>query len=93
MTKSFGSKKTTMALTMMLTISLISAYFVMVPSAAVAQTSSVSQCNGMDNVGGQAIECHYTVENNLDGSVTSSTVTLIVSSGPEMVTGSLMGAM
>ena len=68
-------KKPSMILALMLAISLIFMIFVASPPTASAATS-VSQCNGTDNVGGQAVECHYTVTNNLDGSVTSSTVTL-----------------
>ena len=58
-----------------LVLSLIAALSVLLVPAALAQTS-FSQCNGVDNVGGQAVECHYTVTNNLDGDSTSSTVTL-----------------
>ena len=68
-------KKPSMILALMLAISLIFIIFIASPPTASAATS-VSQCNGVDNVGGQAVECHYTVTNNLDGSVTSSTVTL-----------------
>jgi hypothetical protein len=56
-------------------IVLISGLFAIGPIAATAQTA-VSQCNGTDNVGGQAVECHYTVTNTIDGATTSSTVTL-----------------
>lgn len=56
-------------------VSLISGLFVAGPITASAQTA-LSQCNGTDNVGGQAVECHYTVTNTLDGDVTSSTVQL-----------------
>lgn len=56
-------------------VTLVSLAFVAMPISASAQTS-LSQCNGTDNVGGQAVECHYTVTNNLNGSATSSTVTL-----------------
>ena len=41
------------------------------PTTANAQTS-LAQCNGTDNVGGQAVECRYTVTNNLGGGNTSS---------------------
>ncbi len=68
-------KRPSMILTLMLATSLISVIFIASPPKASAQTS-LSQCNGTDNVGGQAVECHYTVTNNLDGSVTSSTITL-----------------
>ena len=68
-------KRPSMVLALMLAISFISMIFIASPPTASAATS-VSQCNGVDNVGGQAVECHYTVTNNLDGSVTSSTVTL-----------------
>ena len=56
-------------------VSLISSVFVTSSLTATAATA-VSQCNGTDNVGGQAVECRYTVTNNLDGATTSSTVTL-----------------
>lgn len=58
-----------------LTIALVSAVSVFIVPVATAQTS-LSQCNGTDNVGGQAVECHYLVTNNLNGSVTSSTTTI-----------------
>lgn len=68
-------KRPSMILAFMLAISLISMiFFASAPTASAA--TSVSQCNGTDNVGGQAVECHYTITNNLNGSVTSSTVTL-----------------
>ncbi|MEA2452185.1 MAG: hypothetical protein QOG04_895 [Actinomycetota bacterium] len=54
---------------------LISALVFALAPSAMAQTT-VSQCNGTDNVGGQAVECHYTITNNVDGNDTSSTVTL-----------------
>jgi len=60
---------------LMLAVTLISVGLVALALPASAQTS-LSQCNGTDNVGGQAVECHYTVTNNLDGADTSSTVTL-----------------
>src|SRR5688500_3733269 len=56
-------------------ISLISAMFMVSPLSAQADIA-LSQCNGTDNVGGQAVECHYTITNNVNGSATSSTVTL-----------------
>jgi hypothetical protein len=56
-------------------IGLVSLVLIVGAEPASAATS-VSQCNGTDNVGGQAVECHYTITNNLNGSVTSSTVTL-----------------
>lgn len=73
--KLLSPMRPTMILVLMLAISLISMVFIANPLTATAQTS-VSQCNGTDNVGGQAVECHYTITNNLNGSVTSSTVTL-----------------
>lgn len=54
---------------------LISGLFALGSITASAQTS-VSQCNGTDNVGGQAVECHYAVTNTLSGATTSSSVTL-----------------
>lgn len=57
-------------------VALISILFVVSPRTASAQTS-LSQCNGASFDGaGLAIECHYTVTNTLNGSVTGSTVTL-----------------
>lgn len=56
-------------------VALISGLFVAGPFAASAQTT-LSQCNGTDNVGGQAVECSYTVTNTVNGSMTSSSVTL-----------------
>ena len=58
-----------------LTVVLVAAVSVIVVPIATAQTS-LSQCNGTDNVGGQAVECHYTVTNNLNGSETSSSTTI-----------------
>ena len=48
------------------------------PSAQAAPASSINQCNGTDNVGGQAVECTVTVTNNLDlaTGTSSSTVTV-----------------
>lgn len=54
---------------------LVAALSVSLSPAAIAQTS-LSQCNGTDNVGGQAVECTYTVTNSLDGAQRSSTTTL-----------------
>jgi hypothetical protein len=47
---------------------------------AAADPPEANQCNGIDNQGGQAVECHVTVVNNLDQAtgVTSSVVSLIV---------------
>ncbi|HEX8769256.1 MAG TPA: hypothetical protein VF711_00665, partial [Acidimicrobiales bacterium] len=47
-------------------------------TAAGAAPVAVSQCNGTDNVGGRAVECHVTVTNNLDlaTGLTSSSVTV-----------------
>ena len=56
-------------------ITLISSLFVASSFTATA-APAVSQCNGTDNVGGQAVECHYTVTNTLNGATTSSSVTL-----------------
>src|SRR5687767_1208647 len=57
-------------------ISLISMMFMVSPLSAQADIA-LNQCNGTDNVGGQAVECHYTITNNVNGTETSSTVTLI----------------
>lgn len=46
-------------------------------SSAPSARTALSQCNGTDNVGGQALECRYTVTNEVDGSASSSTVTLV----------------
>ncbi|MDQ1443445.1 MAG: hypothetical protein QOG97_3673, partial [Acidimicrobiaceae bacterium] len=48
------------------------------PTPASAATTAVNQCNGFDNVGGQATACDVTVTNNLDlaTGTTSSTVTI-----------------
>jgi hypothetical protein len=62
-------------LALSIAFSLVSLMMFVVAPLASAQTS-LSQCNGTDNVGGQAVECHYTVTNNLNGGVTSSSVTL-----------------
>ena len=75
MKQSFGLKKTSATLALMLSVALISAYFVAAPAVANAQTT-VSQCNGTDNVGGQEVRCSYTVTNNLNGDQMSSTVQL-----------------
>ena len=56
-------------------VALISGLFVAGPFTASAQTT-LSQCNGTDNAGGQAVECSYTVTNTVNGSMTSSSVTL-----------------
>lgn len=58
-----------------LTVVLVAAVSAFIAPIATAQTS-LSQCNGTDNVGGQAVECHYTVTNNLNGSQTSSSTTI-----------------
>ena len=58
-----------------LALSLIAALSVLIVPTVSAQTA-FSQCNGVDNVGGQAVECHYTVTNNINGDATSSTVVL-----------------
>jgi hypothetical protein len=49
---------------------------------------AVNQCNGIDNVGGQALACDVTVVNNLDlaTGVTSSTLTTRVCQGAAGVT-------
>ena len=56
-------------------VALISALSLGITPSAMGQTS-LSQCNGTDNVGGQAVECHYAVTNNLDGNTTSSSTTV-----------------
>ena len=60
---------------MFIALALITLGFIATPTDASAQTA-LSQCNGTDNVGGQAVECHYTVTNNLNGSETSSTISI-----------------
>jgi hypothetical protein len=74
MKQSLGSKPNKF-LALIFAVSLISMIFIALPLTASAQTS-VSQCNGTDNVGGQAVECHYTITNNVDGDATSSTITI-----------------
>ena len=70
--RSIGAART--ALAFVVAISMISMVLIANSPSASAQTTSVSQCNGTDNVGGQAVECHYTITNNIDGNDTSSTV-------------------
>lgn len=60
---------------LVLALLLVPVFLLLTPLTATAATS-LSQCNGTDNVGGQAVECHYTITNNLNGSARSSTVTL-----------------
>ena len=50
---------------------------------ATAEPPNETQCNGVDNGGGRAVECHVTVVNNLDQATgaTSSTVTTVACSG------------
>ncbi|MCA1684254.1 MAG: hypothetical protein LC708_03910 [Actinobacteria bacterium] len=71
MKNSIGLKRLASFAALLLAISVIS---IATSPVAAAQTA-VSQCNGTDNVGGQAVECHYTITNNIDGDATSSTVT------------------
>jgi hypothetical protein len=73
MTQSASLKRSSTILALLFATSLITTVFVVSSIPAFAQTA-VSQCNSSDNVGGQAVECHYTITNNLNGSVTSSTV-------------------
>ena len=76
MQQSLSLKRPSVFIAFALTLSLISVIFVASSLTATAQTA-LTQCNGTDNVGGQAVECHYTVTNNLNGSVLSSTVTVV----------------
>ena len=69
------SKKSCSIFATFFALSLIAALSVIVVPTVSAQTA-FSQCNGVDNVGGQAVECRYTVTNNLNGDATSSTVTV-----------------
>lgn len=62
-------------LSLVFAVALISSLFV-ASSFIAAAAPAVSQCNGTDNVGGQAVECHYTVTNTISGATTSSSVTL-----------------
>lgn len=62
-------------LALVFAVALISSLFVM-GSLTASAAPAVSQCNGTDNVGGQAVECSYTVTNTINGDVTSSSVTL-----------------
>ena len=75
MNQFFSLRRPSAVIALVLGVSLISTFFAINPTNSVAQTS-FSQCNGVDNVGGEAVECHYTVTNNLNGSVTSSRVVL-----------------
>ena len=75
MTRSLRLRKPSRILALCFVVALIATGFIAHPLTASAQTS-LSQCNGTDNVGGQAVECHYTVTNNLNGSETSSSVTV-----------------
>src|SRR5688500_15495726 len=75
MKQRFGLHRPTTIFSLMLAVSLMVLAFAIAPDPAQAQTA-LSQCNGTDNVGGQAVECHYSVTNNVDGSDTSSTTTL-----------------
>lgn len=75
MQRHYAVKNPSTIFALMLAVTLIAIGLVAFAIPASAQTS-LSQCNGTDNVGGQAVECHYTVTNNLDGTDTSSTVTL-----------------
>ena len=62
---------------------LLIAGFFLVPTASSAAETAIAQCNGIQNVGGQAVECDVTVVNNLDlaTDVASSTVTVEVCQG------------
>ena len=75
MNRSTVSGKTRSIFATILALSLIASLSVIFVPAVSAQTA-FSQCNGVDNVGGQAVECHYTVTNNINGDATSSTVVL-----------------
>lgn len=70
-----GHKRARALIALAFGVSLISALFVAAPLSASGQTA-LSQCNGTDNVGGQAVECHYSVTNTIDGDTASSSVTL-----------------
>jgi hypothetical protein len=74
MNSSLGLKRSSTFLVLLFAITLISMIFIASPKQASADV--LSQCNGTDNVGGQAVECHYTVTNNLNGGVTSSSTTI-----------------
>lgn len=69
------TKSVNLFLALLMAISLVSMILIATPNTAVAQTS-LSQCNGTDNVGGQAVDCTYTVTNNITESGTTSTVSL-----------------
>ncbi|TFD26850.1 hypothetical protein [Cryobacterium cryoconiti] len=65
-----------LALGLLLAAFVLSASPLMAASAA-PSSPDVNQCNGTDNVGGQAVVCDITITNNydLDANTTSSTVT------------------
>ena len=79
MKQSSSISLTYFVLVLLAVVALFSAGFVANPPAAEALT--VSQCNGTDNQGDRALECHYLVTNNLNGAVTSSTIELTACSG------------
>ena len=70
-----SKSSTTRLYALLCAATLISALSLGITPSAIGQTS-LSQCNGTDNVGGQAVECHYTVTNELDGNSTSSSTTV-----------------
>lgn len=74
------SRSSRALLSLVFAVTLISSLFV-AASFTAAAAPAVSQCNGTDNVGGQAVECHYTVVNTMNGATTSSSVTLTACHG------------
>jgi hypothetical protein len=75
MPHNLGLNKRNVFLASIFVISLVAMVLVGVSHPASAQTA-LSQCNGTDNVGGQAVECHYSITNNINGDDTSSTTTI-----------------
>lgn len=67
-------------LTLLFVLALLSAMF-FVDAATAHATHTPSQCNNVHNIAGQAIKCSYTVTNNADGAVTSSTIVATVCHG------------
>lgn len=75
MVRSFTSTNRQVVAALTLALALLTMSFVFASSPANADIL-LNQCNGVDNVGGEALECTYTVTNNIADGVTSSTTTL-----------------
>jgi hypothetical protein len=80
MSHSVSSAVSRTMLAVLFVLALLCVMFVVsAPAAQAAHTPS--QCNNVYNVAGQAIKCSYTVTNNVNGSVTNSTVVASVCHG------------